>query len=234
MIKVITFDLWRTLFRPNAHYKEARVSMLHQQLAPSVDLGRFATMLNQTEKETDAYCSQTGQNVDFVGRVHRIWDALPQNTRKQFPFEELYDRLWLEHSILLTKFPPTLLEPDVAKPLKYFWSLGLRLGIISNTGMISGVQIRRFMTELGIMSYFEPELLVFSDEVKSSKPKDKIFQALVQSAAVAPREVLHVGDDFNADYQGALQAGFQSRFLSPDSAISTGLSSIHELMTEFS
>ena len=47
-------------------------------------------------------------------------------------------------------------------------------------------------------------------EVGVAKPDVRIFHAAALQAAVAPEEVLHVGDDMTADVFGALQAGMQA------------------------
>lgn len=41
------------------------------------------------------------------------------------------------------------------------------------------------------------------------KPDPRIFEAAAQAAGVAPREVLHIGDDAHLDGVGALDAGMQ-------------------------
>jgi putative hydrolase of the HAD superfamily len=57
---------------------------------------------------------------------------------------------------------------------------------------------------------------VSAREVGVAKPDVRIFHAAALQAAVAPEEVLHVGDDMTADVYGALQAGMQAVWINRD------------------
>ena len=61
---------------------------------------------------------------------------------------------------------------------------------------------------IGIDRFFRAS--VSAREFGVGKPDPRIFHAAAQAVGVAPREVLHVGDDAALDAQGALGAGMQA------------------------
>lgn len=60
---------------------------------------------------------------------------------------------------------------------------------------------------VGIGRHFRAALS--AREFGVGKPDARIFEAAARAAGVAPREVLHIGDDAQLDGLGALQAGMQ-------------------------
>lgn len=64
---------------------------------------------------------------------------------------------------------------------------------------------------IGLAQYFRAA--VSAREFGTAKPDPRIFAAAAQALAVAPGEVLHVGDDATLDALGALNAGMQAAWL---------------------
>lgn len=58
---------------------------------------------------------------------------------------------------------------------------------------------------IGLAGYFEGSLA--AREAGMLKPDPRIFAMLLERAGLAPREVVHVGDDPEADVEGARRAG---------------------------
>jgi FMN hydrolase / 5-amino-6-(5-phospho-D-ribitylamino)uracil phosphatase len=61
---------------------------------------------------------------------------------------------------------------------------------------------------IGLSRYFERSLA--ARDAGMLKPDPRIFSMLIESAGVAAREALHVGDDPEADVEGARLAGIRS------------------------
>eukprot|EP00188_Purpureofilum_apyrenoidigerum_P004888 Plantae.Rhodophyta-Purpureofilum_apyrenoidigerum.ctg5882.p1 GENE.Plantae.Rhodophyta-Purpureofilum_apyrenoidigerum.ctg5882~~Plantae.Rhodophyta-Purpureofilum_apyrenoidigerum.ctg5882.p1 ORF type:complete len:275 (+),score=66.29 Plantae.Rhodophyta-Purpureofilum_apyrenoidigerum.ctg5882:28-852(+) len=82
---------------------------------------------------------------------------------------------------------------------------GLKLGVISN-------QSERFSDEIfpqfGLNSYFD--FMVFGKHVLAAKPNREIFQVAINAAELKPTEMLHIGDEKDKDYDGALSAGMHA------------------------
>ncbi len=68
------------------------------------------------------------------------------------------------------------------------------------------------------------------------KPDPRIFRALVELAGVAPKEILHVGDDPVADVDGAARAGLRTAWLKggPDHEFPPGLGAPDLIISDLS
>ncbi len=86
--------------------------------------------------------------------------------------------------------------------------MGLRIGLISNTGMTPGFTFRSYMEEQGLLSYFHT--LTFSDEVKLAKPSSEIFMMTLRSLGATPAQTIHVGDHVLNDVVGAKRCGLKT------------------------
>ena len=78
-----------------------------------------------------------------------------------------------------------------------------RLGIVSNFDS----RLRKILPLLGIAEFFDD--LVISSEVGAEKPSPHIFHEAVRRFGVSPHEALHVGDEPEADWRGASEAGLR-------------------------
>jgi FMN phosphatase YigB (HAD superfamily) len=89
---------------------------------------------------------------------------------------------------------------------------------------------------LGIASNFDERLvgvcrghaaladlpLFGSSDVGYSKPHPQFFARVAARLALAPREILLVGDDWEADFQGALAAGWQAIYIDRAAGLAHG------------
>ena len=94
--------------------------------------------------------------------------------------------------------------PDVAPTLQGLSGRGLKLGIISNWDD----RLRPLLSALRLDAHFE--VIVISCEVGASKPASAIFEAAIAQLGVPADSILHVGDSFEADVQGANSAGLRA------------------------
>jgi FMN phosphatase YigB (HAD superfamily) len=79
------------------------------------------------------------------------------------------------------------------------------LGLISDTGYISGKYIRMFLTKQKIISYFDS--LVFSDEQAHCKPHSSVFKITCHNLKIAHSHLIHIGDLEKTDIRGARDLG---------------------------
>jgi putative hydrolase of the HAD superfamily len=84
--------------------------------------------------------------------------------------------------------------------------------LLSNTGFIKGVTLRKVLKHLGIDTYFDFQL--YSDEAGLSKPNKAFFQLMLDEVAklknIEPIEIVHIGDNPKADIWGADRVGISS------------------------
>ncbi|KAF7975037.1 hypothetical protein HWV62_10517 [Athelia sp. TMB] len=76
--------------------------------------------------------------------------------------------------------------------------------ILSN----SDSRMRLVLDSLGIASYMN--LVLLSEESGVEKPNQEMFKLLFKDAALKPEECLHVGDELEPDYHGALNSGISA------------------------
>ena len=92
---------------------------------------------------------------------------------------------------------------DVVPALELLKRRGIVLGVISN--------LRQDMGELCKQLRLEPYLdfCVTSSEAGAEKPHPPIFLAALQRAGVSANEAVHVGDQYQADVEGARAVGIR-------------------------
>jgi len=95
-------------------------------------------------------------------------------------------------------------RPGAKRVLAAIKSMGLKLGVISNTGSHSMiVDVLKRDGLLGLL-----DAVVTSQLVGWRKPSPRIFLFAAEILGVEPRHCIHVGDDPTADVGGAKAAGF--------------------------
>lgn len=76
-----------------------------------------------------------------------------------------------------------------------------RMGVLSNFDS----RLRRILPDLGIGEFFEE--MIVSSEVGAEKPSVFIYEEALRRFGVRAGEALHVGDEPEADWRGAADAG---------------------------
>ena len=93
--------------------------------------------------------------------------------------------------------------PDVLPCLERVRQRGLKTGIVSN--IWSEARLRSELGGLELLEYFP--VLVASGSVGFTKPAREIFEIALKRVLLDPSEIVFVGDDLEADYRGASNAG---------------------------
>ena len=208
----VTFDLWDTLIQevPGGSLEVARVRIERIE-----EILKAHGRPHSTEEIGEAY-AKTGSFLDLAWSKCRdmpvrdqvlfmlscIEWRLPSKLGNEgfSEVEEAYATSMLEHR-------PVLL-PDAKDVLEDVRAMGLRLGLVSNTGRTPGTVLRRIMKDYGILDCFD--MTTFSDEVLVRKPAQTIFKVTLEGLRTPPRASLHVGDDPGADIDGAKDCGMMA------------------------
>ena len=102
------------------------------------------------------------------------------------------------------------LYPEVMSVLNSLKSMGVRMGVVSNTTN------PRFMKEnemqaAGLKTYFE--FAIYSSDTPYRKPHPSIFELAIENLGMKPEEILFVGDNLSLDIVGAKSVGMKSAWV---------------------
>src|SRR5690606_36993474 len=91
-------------------------------------------------------------------------------------------------------------------------SRGIRVGIVSNWHSA----LHEILEGHGISRHCE--LIAISSEVGRKKPHPQIFEHSIQALAIPAARICHVGDSWEEDIVGAMNAGLRAIYFSPTAA----------------
>jgi len=98
------------------------------------------------------------------------------------------------------------LFPDVNPVLSKLRERGLKMGIISTA---YEQDIEAITQKTGLQKELF-EVIVGADTLKKTKPDPEVFKYALTKLKVKPQETLFVGDEIDADYRGAENAGIHA------------------------
>jgi putative hydrolase of the HAD superfamily len=97
------------------------------------------------------------------------------------------------------------LLPGVLQTIPQLAGSGVRLGLISDTGLTPGRILRELLEKDGLLQYFSA--LTFSDETGFPKPDERMFLGTLAQLGARPADSAHVGDTARTDIAGAQHLG---------------------------
>lgn len=203
MVRAVTFDLWNTILC-DKDYGNYRIDLLTQTLNEE----GFARDRHIVEVE---YSS----TIDFFNEVWRKERRhMPVAKLTEFILNRLNVHLSTEVKSSLVKGfeaaifngPPPLVK-DAKRVLKSLHGR-YEIGLISNSGVTPGRNLRQVLNNHKVLQYFR--CTVFSDEVGYHKPHQIIFRKAIQKLQVEADDAIHVGDLLEADIVGAKAVGMKT------------------------
>ncbi len=216
MINAVTIDLWQTLLHDPAHNlisgRRYRLEGIRQVLAQSGHQVSFEA-LERAYEESGRELAKTWAgytDISAPSQVQLFLDCLANGVGSRLPEEWLW-ALAEVYTAPALHFPPTL-APGAASAIEALREQGLTLAIISNTGRTPGAILRKVLATHGLLSKFAS--LTFSDEALVRKPDPRIFHRTLETLGVDPSRAVHVGDDAEADVEGAKGVGMRAIHLS--------------------
>ncbi len=206
MLRAITFDLWNTLLAEKS-YTDARLEILLDALKAEgqpvreEDLARFYAEAQRRHNELwerDHCHYPLMDRLDYI--VRGVGATLSPSGKRA-----VIGRF----GALINEDPPELTR-GAAEAITAL-SSRFKLGIISDTGVTSGAEIRKLFERLGLLRSFSAT--VFSDETGICKPRGEAFASALRQLGVRAGEALHVGERHRTDVAGAKAAGMRAVWL---------------------
>lgn len=204
----IFFDLDHTLWDTDKNSEESLSELFHELELQQMGIPSFKDFHLQYRKHNQRLWGLYAENQigkDAV-RLHRFVHTLQDfNVHDQNTALNMADKF-------VERTPYKLNLIDGAKEILNYLHGRYNLSIITN-GFSESQYIK--MNQSGLTNYFDH--IFISEEIGINKPDPAIFHyAAKKSGAIEIRHCLMIGDTYQTDILGAINAGMQSVFLSED------------------
>jgi putative hydrolase of the HAD superfamily len=208
-----SFDLWLTLIKSNPEFKIKRNLLFRDFFAVDAPIEKVTAVVRYYDVLCNTINEKTGLNFDTYEIYYLILSAL--NVKIDEIETEQLHLFYTETELLFLEYKPELLYPNIQTLFKEITIQQKTINILSNTAFIKGNTLRKVISHYELSEYFKFQ--IYSDEVGFSKPNPKIFQLVFDQInnfkSLQKKEVLHIGDNIVADYNGAMSFGFDAHLL---------------------
>jgi len=208
-----SFDLWLTIIKSNPDFKAKRDTLFRDFFSIDKDIDEVRKVIRKYDVLFNRISEKTGNHIEreeifllMLDVLGKDIETVDDNQLKQF-FQQV-DELFLNNK-------PVLLWGNIEELLIEIKENNKTASILSNTAFIHGDSLRKVLEHLGLADYFS--FMIFSDEVKASKPNLRVFEIMFDKIndfrTLEKKEILHVGDNKIADYEGAKTFGVNSKLV---------------------
>lgn len=210
MIKAVFFDLYNTLVHFDPPREQSALA-LYRELGIQVDpgrvkLGQYKADEYYIRENTRSRVEQRPQQEAMA--VYARYQAIVIETAGgKVPSQDVMLKLLMRWRQVKMK---TVLYDDVLATMDALKARKLTLGLISNVDH----DPTRMFSELGLASRLD--VIMTPQEAGADKPQPAIFLAALAKAGIKPAEGMHVGDQYDIDAKGALDAGMKALLLDRD------------------
>lgn len=205
-----SFDLWLTLIRSNPEFKAKRNLLFKEYFKIDLPIEKVTNVIRYYDVLCNNINEKSGLNFNTVEIYYLILNALEVDL-------ELIDSIILEDFYnetekLFMTFKPNLIYSDIESIFKKIKQSEKTISVLSNTGFIKGYTLKKILEYYDLNKYFSFQL--YSDETGFSKPNINMFQMVYDQVCEIKfsekKNILHVGDNARADYNGAINFGFSA------------------------
>jgi putative hydrolase of the HAD superfamily len=209
----VTFDLWETLIIDEPELDVARGRLRCEGMQRVLSSSEIELPLSQIERaySESAHLLQAiwkrNEELSTLEQVRMILKNASGGEISLPADPDAVERLVNSYVYPLLELPPRL-NPDARPTLEGMRERVKKIGLISNTGRSPGTASRSVIDKLGILEFFDAT--TFSDEIGCRKPAERIFIDTAKQLGVDPANVVHIGDDPEADVWGAKRVGMRA------------------------
>jgi putative hydrolase of the HAD superfamily len=209
-VRAIFFDAVGTLIHPDpaASMVYFNVGRRFGSQYDSDQIGRRFRQAFEMEEDADRVGGlRTSEERERRRWQHIVGHVLDDVTDPDACFAKLYEHF--------AKPGAWRLEADTARVLEELKKRGYVLGMASNYD-------RRLRSVVAGLPLKPLEHFIISSEIGWRKPAAAFFAALCTAASFPPDKILHIGDDWANDYQGAQATGLQALLFDPKGKSDSG------------
>jgi FMN phosphatase YigB (HAD superfamily) len=216
-----SFDFWNTIAFSNKKFKEARTDFIHNLFNDKYNKEVIKKAFTKVGYEYNLSVDNNGGTITINELYLKVFECIGVN--------ENFDLGFIKSSIfeLFLKYPPSISE-NFINILESNERNKISLSITSNTTFIPGFIIEEFLKQIGILNNFS--FCVFSDAVQVAKPNQKIFEIVcdrLKNRTISSIDVLHIGDNYKADYLGAQHSGLSAFYIDSNSFLMNSRHALH-------
>ncbi|QRV94240.1 haloacid dehalogenase [Ceratobasidium sp. AG-Ba] len=223
-IKIVFFDALFTIVKPRRPIIEQYHRVFIRHHIAGIDEsklgGSFKKALRELQTERPAYRSAgkmgKGEDAGEDGEQVRNWwgevvrrTAVGAGADNNQMNERLDDAVTDLLHIFSSKEGYKLVDGAFQTLSALNGELGVKTGLVSNADL----RILKALDDLGATSLFDPTII--SEREGIEKPDRRMWEIACRRAGVEPGEAAHVGDEYDADVVGALNAGLKSIWYRP-------------------
>ena len=209
-LRAIVFDLWGTLLTERRDAFPRRAQMRFDGVAPILlRHGIDVTIEQFTERHRESVSAlsalqEEGRDVTAEERARHVIARFDRLAAERASDEDVAAFVEAYGGPIVHTLPELL--AGAAEAIMGARARGLRVGLISNTGVSGGRHLRRVLDAHGLLEHFA--VLLFSDELRRSKPHPAIFEQALAALDVAADEAVFVGDTPRYDVGPPRQYGW--------------------------
>lgn len=205
-----SFDLWLTLIKSNPHFKQKRNMLLRDFFCVDKKIGDIGKVVRHYDILSNQISEITGKHIDREFIYCLILSELGVDLDTDL--KERLTEFTREVDILFWEYKPVLLNDNQKSVFETIVSKGKTLSLLSNTAFLYGTVLRRVLEYYELSDFFSFQL--YSDEIGVSKPNNTafelVFQKIRQQRTIKKKDIVHIGDNQKADYNGAINYGFNA------------------------
>ncbi len=212
-IQMVFFDAAGTLFDVRGSVGEiyARFALRYGKQVDAADLqSEFA---RQFRRQPPMTCASGLSPVERLRQEQDWWRRLVREVFARFGEFPQLEGYFVEIFEFFRTADAWQVFADVEPTLAALKQRGLRLGVISNFD----ARCYDVLRALNLLAYFDS--IHLSTEAGAAKPDSAIFLTALQANDLHPAQVLHIGDQWEADVMGARAAGVSALWLTRNLAL---------------
>jgi len=196
-IRLLTIDAAGTLIRP-----WPSVGAVYAQTAREHGLKieddqidkRFYEIFGDLQKNKKI---TQGEEKEFWRNV--VWETFRPFTETK-TLDPIFEKLWN----LFAQGDHWRLSEHAVSSIQTIRKRGYQIALLSNNDS----RLRQVIQDLGIEDLFDE--LFISAEIGYEKPQLEIFRHVEENLQKKPAEILHLGDSYSRDFEGAQKAGWSA------------------------
>ncbi|WP_114820855.1 HAD family hydrolase [Chryseobacterium sp. KLBC 52] len=207
-----SFDLWLTLIKSHPEFKAKRVELFSSFFNVDKPIEQVAKTVKYYDDLCNTINEVTGKNIDTFEIYLMILGALDVDVK--LLNKEKLNGFYNKSEELFLEYKPVVIFENIHDFFEDIKNQGKTINILSNTGFIKGKTMRKFLIHENLDQYID--FHIYSDEINCSKPNPLIFQEVknrINDQDLPMHQILHIGDNPVADYQGAKNFGFSAHLL---------------------